>query len=247
MRAVQSTGKAGRGNSPCLHQRVHGDARRPLFCACRGASRRFSRRPGVSKINPSWMMLGAIDVLPLGQPAHLTSVDVQTDAYIRESVTRHIWAIRHNDTEITVYSPICPHLGCHFDWNPSTKRFECPCHGASTPSTGKSWASPGAAPSRHAAHEDRERETLRRVGAVQERLGRQDPGVGGLDVLAAAELDRRAITPFIRLALDEEMAGGSSYAYVFGSSALIIFLLQLATGICSSSITCPPSSRGTTA
>ena len=43
--------------------------------------------------------------------------------------------------------------------------------------------------------------------------------------------ERWPLTPFIRLALDEEMAGGSSYAYVFGSSALIIFLLQVVTGI----------------
>jgi len=43
--------------------------------------------------------------------------------------------------------------------------------------------------------------------------------------------ERWPLTPLIRLALDEEMAGGSSYAYVFGSSALIIFLLQVVTGI----------------
>jgi ubiquinol-cytochrome c reductase cytochrome b subunit len=42
---------------------------------------------------------------------------------------------------------------------------------------------------------------------------------------------RWPLSPFIHLALDEEMAGGSSYAYVFGSSALIIFLLQVVTGI----------------
>ncbi len=43
--------------------------------------------------------------------------------------------------------------------------------------------------------------------------------------------ERWPLTPFIRLALDEEMTGGSSYAYVFGSSALIIFILQIITGI----------------
>jgi ubiquinol-cytochrome c reductase cytochrome b subunit len=43
--------------------------------------------------------------------------------------------------------------------------------------------------------------------------------------------ERWPLTPFIRLALDEEMIGGSSYAYVFGSAALIIFLLQIITGI----------------
>ncbi len=43
--------------------------------------------------------------------------------------------------------------------------------------------------------------------------------------------ERWPLSASVRLALDEEMAGGSSYAYVFGSSALIVFLLQAATGI----------------
>ena len=43
--------------------------------------------------------------------------------------------------------------------------------------------------------------------------------------------ERWPLSPFINLALEEDMAGGPSYAYVFGSSALIIFLLQVLTGI----------------
>jgi menaquinol-cytochrome c reductase iron-sulfur subunit len=102
--------------------------------------------PAFRRISPSWMMLGEIDALPLGQPAHLTSVDVQTDAYIRESVTRHIWAIRHSGQEVTIYSPICPHLGCHFDWNPATKHFECPCHGSVYSPDGKVLGGPAPRP-----------------------------------------------------------------------------------------------------
>jgi ubiquinol-cytochrome c reductase cytochrome b subunit len=43
--------------------------------------------------------------------------------------------------------------------------------------------------------------------------------------------ERWPLTPFICLALEEDMAGGARYAYVFGSAALIIFLLQVVTGI----------------
>jgi ubiquinol-cytochrome c reductase cytochrome b subunit len=43
--------------------------------------------------------------------------------------------------------------------------------------------------------------------------------------------ERWPLSPFIRLALEEEMSGGSGYAYVFGSAALIVFLLQILTGI----------------
>lgn len=43
--------------------------------------------------------------------------------------------------------------------------------------------------------------------------------------------ERWPLTPFTRLALEEDMAGGSSFAYVFGSTALILFFLQIVTGI----------------
>jgi len=43
--------------------------------------------------------------------------------------------------------------------------------------------------------------------------------------------ERWPLTPLTRLALEEDMAGGASFAYVFGSAALILFLLQVITGI----------------
>lgn len=43
--------------------------------------------------------------------------------------------------------------------------------------------------------------------------------------------ERWPLSPFIRVSLEEEMSGGSSYTYVFGSAALILFLLQAVTGI----------------
>ncbi len=42
---------------------------------------------------------------------------------------------------------------------------------------------------------------------------------------------RWPLSAMVRLALVEEMPGGASYAYVFGSSTLIVFLLQVVTGI----------------
>ena len=43
--------------------------------------------------------------------------------------------------------------------------------------------------------------------------------------------ERFPLSSLIRLALEEDMSGGASYAYVFGSAALIVFMLQVATGI----------------
>jgi ubiquinol-cytochrome c reductase cytochrome b subunit len=43
--------------------------------------------------------------------------------------------------------------------------------------------------------------------------------------------DRWPLRPVIRWSLEEEMAGGTSYAYIFGSSLFVVFLLQAITGI----------------
>jgi Rieske Fe-S protein len=29
-----------------------------------------------------------------------------------------------------IFSPICPHLGCRFNWSSSANKFLCPCHGS---------------------------------------------------------------------------------------------------------------------
>jgi menaquinol-cytochrome c reductase iron-sulfur subunit len=29
-----------------------------------------------------------------------------------------------------IFSPICPHLGCRFNWSAESNRFLCPCHGS---------------------------------------------------------------------------------------------------------------------
>ena len=43
--------------------------------------------------------------------------------------------------------------------------------------------------------------------------------------------ERWPLTPLLKLSLDEEIPGGASYFYIFGSSALVMFAVQAATGI----------------
>ena len=31
---------------------------------------------------------------------------------------------------LVVFSPLCPHLGCRYNWDSNTGRFLCPCHGS---------------------------------------------------------------------------------------------------------------------
>jgi menaquinol-cytochrome c reductase iron-sulfur subunit len=52
------------------------------------------------------------------------------DAYIHRNELRDVWIVKHSDSKVTVFSPICPHLGCRYDWYPEAKKFICPCHGS---------------------------------------------------------------------------------------------------------------------
>lgn len=86
--------------------------------------------PAFRTMKTNWIKVAEIGTLPEGLPISLKAADVQVDAYVHESVIRHLWAVKNSNTEITVFSPTCPHLGCHYNWNPASGHFECPCHGS---------------------------------------------------------------------------------------------------------------------
>lgn len=39
-------------------------------------------------------------------------------------------AYRDAEGELTVLSPVCPHMGCYVHWNDAETSWDCPCHGA---------------------------------------------------------------------------------------------------------------------
>lgn len=78
----------------------------------------------------AWLDFGKIAGIPVGRPVSLKILGRDVNAYIQQQVVRDVWVVRSTPSEWRVYSPICPHLGCHYTWNPETGRFECPCHGS---------------------------------------------------------------------------------------------------------------------
>ncbi len=77
-----------------------------------------------------WVKVTEMASLPVGQPVNPTFSMQVTQAYLRETELRKVWLVRQPDDKVTVFSPVCPHLGCHYHWNPQTLHFECPCHGS---------------------------------------------------------------------------------------------------------------------
>ncbi len=79
-------------------------------------------------------------------------------------VEQFVWAVKTSDEQLraerpelysaakppyavvnmgfAIFSPICPHLGCKFDWNQGQNKFICPCHGSEYSELGKHEAGP---------------------------------------------------------------------------------------------------------
>jgi menaquinol-cytochrome c reductase iron-sulfur subunit len=85
--------------------------------ALRGRKSHFSR-------------LARLGDLPTGSPVDRTFADRVSDAFIQETVLRDVWVVKHGLSNVDVFSPICPHLGCRFDWHSGRNQFLCPCHGS---------------------------------------------------------------------------------------------------------------------
>jgi menaquinol-cytochrome c reductase iron-sulfur subunit len=94
----------------------------------------------------TWARVGDIRSLPLDQPVNLKFPIRTEDAYLREIVIHSVWVIKHSPSEVTVFSSICPHLGCHYNWHPDQREFICPCHGSVYSVNGKVLGGPAPRP-----------------------------------------------------------------------------------------------------
>jgi len=78
--------------------------------------------------------------IPIEKPVNLTFVKMKQDAFIKSIEPENAWVVKKTEADITVFSPICPHLGCRYSWHQEQKLFICPCHNSIFTITGK-WVS----------------------------------------------------------------------------------------------------------
>ena len=93
-----------------------------------------------------WYRVADLNPLTQGRPTKLNFFVRAEDAYRHETTLQSVWAVKHSASEVTVFSPICTHLGCYFKWDESTGHFECPCHGSVFSITGNVLGGPAPRP-----------------------------------------------------------------------------------------------------
>jgi menaquinol-cytochrome c reductase iron-sulfur subunit len=102
--------------------------------------------PALKKKKQHYAKVGKISSLKTGTPEDLNLVDLTEDAFIRSTNLHSVWAIKNSDTDVTVFSPICPHLGCRYKWQADNDHFVCPCHQSVFDKDGKVLAGPAPRP-----------------------------------------------------------------------------------------------------
>lgn len=84
--------------------------------------------------------------IPTSGPVKLSFPYIKEDAYLREEEQHEIWVVKKPSGELVVFSPICPHLGCRYNWHAGLQEFICPCHGSVFSESGKVLGGPAPRP-----------------------------------------------------------------------------------------------------
>ena len=83
-----------------------------------------------------------LDALPIEEPKRVIFSELVNDAFLVQPATSDVWVIKHSDSNVTVFSTICPHLGCSYDFQPESRQFLCPCHSSAFSLDGKVLSGP---------------------------------------------------------------------------------------------------------
>ncbi|HEX8750162.1 MAG TPA: ubiquinol-cytochrome c reductase iron-sulfur subunit [Nitrospira sp.] len=98
--------------------------------------------PALKRRVQSWVDVAGVDKLPAGQPVQLEYVATIKDGYLETKTQKALWAVKQPDGQVTVFSPMCTHLGCGYHWDATDQKFKCPCHGSVYDVTGQVLAGP---------------------------------------------------------------------------------------------------------
>ncbi|HEY7533237.1 MAG TPA: Rieske 2Fe-2S domain-containing protein, partial [Nitrospiraceae bacterium] len=82
--------------------------------------------PALKRRAQSWVDVASVDELSVGEPKQLDYMATVQDGYLETKAQKAVWAIKQTDGQVTVFSPMCTHLGCGYHWDREGQKFKCP-------------------------------------------------------------------------------------------------------------------------
>jgi len=84
--------------------------------------------PSLAREEAEWSKVGMIDDIEPGSPTSVNFSAQTKVGWTEKKVEHDVWVVKHGDGTVTVFSPVCPHLGCGYRWDAADRKFKCPCH-----------------------------------------------------------------------------------------------------------------------
>jgi quinol---cytochrome c reductase iron-sulfur subunit, bacillus type len=101
--------------------------------------------PALKRRKQQWDVASAAE-LQSGVPTQLEYVATVQDGYLESKTQKAVWAVKRLNGEVTVFSPMCTHLGCGYHWDGGAQQFKCPCHGSAFDVSGRVVGGPAPRP-----------------------------------------------------------------------------------------------------
>ena len=103
-------------------------------------------KPALQKEDEPWSLVSSIENIPVGQPTSLTFYSHVKVGWEEKKAEHDVWVVKNPEGAVTVFSPVCPHLGCGYRWVEEIGHFECPCHASAYDIAGRVVAGPAPRP-----------------------------------------------------------------------------------------------------
>ena len=102
--------------------------------------------PALKRRKKQWVDVASAAELQSGVPTQLEYVATVQDGYLESKTQKAVWAVKQANGDVTVFSPMCTHLGCGYHWDGGAQRFKCPCHGSAFDISGRVVGGPAPRP-----------------------------------------------------------------------------------------------------
>ena len=84
--------------------------------------------PALKRRPEGWIDVFNPNRLKPNTPEKAEAVISLQDGWLKTTSVKSVWIVRKSSQRISVYSPLCTHLGCAYRWEKKRSAFFCPCH-----------------------------------------------------------------------------------------------------------------------